>query len=448
MNIEQHQIDSVHAELSIQLDPADYNARFEQALKNYRKQAQMPGFRPGHVPASLIRKRFGKALLAEEINQVLEESINRYITENKLQILGSPLPKDTGEVGDWEHPEAFSFTYELGLAPEIKVELDSTQKFIYHKVDVNEELVNKQVRDYARRFGKMSQPETSGAEDLLTLSLFELDESGVPLEGGIAGSTQVAIDNLKDETLRSALIGVGVGAEVAADPQKISFDHEEIAKMLNITHNDVHQLHTNFRARVTDIRHIEPAELNEELFEKVFPGAEIADVEAFRSKVKMELESMFESDSNWYFGRTISRELVERTAFDLPDAFLKKWIVVSSDDPIDEQALEHEYPMYAASMRWDLIQAEVIRRYELKVSMEESLEFVKNSFRQRFASYGIPMSEDQLENMAKETLGKREELRKVYDMLMQKKVVDYIRTNCSIEEKILPYEEFVHLIQH
>jgi trigger factor len=448
MNIEQHNIDTVNAELTIKLEPGDYSERFESALKNYRKQAQLPGFRPGHVPASLIRKRFGKALLAEEINRMLQDSINNYITEKNLRVLGSPLPKDNGEVGDWDSPSEFNFTYEIGLAPEFDVTLDAGQTFDYYKVDVNDELIGRQVKDYARRYGQMSQPETSGVEDLLTITLAELDAEGNVMAGGRMGQTNVTVEYLRSEELRNKLTGVKVGDTVDLNPHDLTGDHEELAKMLNITHHDVHHLSGLFRATVTDIRHIDQAELNEELFGKVFPESGITTESAFREKIREDLVRMFARDSDWHFKRTVSRELVSRISMQLPDEFLKRWISTTSEQEVDPLALEHDYPHYSNGMRWDLIEAEIVRKYEIKVGMDDAMSYVKDLLRERFASYGIPVEDDRLTEMAKETLGKREELRNIYDTLVENRIMEAVKANCTIVEKALPYDDFVHLLQH
>ena len=198
MNIVQNNIDALNAEITIKLEPADYKERFENALKKYRKNAQMPGFRPGHVPASLIKQRFGKSLLAEEINTVLQDSIYKYISENKINVLGNPLPKDSSEeVGDWDNPGDFQFTYELGMAPEFSLNLDKSMAFDYSVVDVDAELIDKQMKDLRRRYGKLSSPEVSGAEDMLMVDLVELNADGTAKEGGIFSKTTVSIEFIK-----------------------------------------------------------------------------------------------------------------------------------------------------------------------------------------------------------------------------------------------------------
>jgi len=448
MNIEQHTIDPLNAEITIHLLPEDYSDRFEKALKNYRKNAQMPGFRPGHVPASLIKQRFGKSLLADEINQILQDAINSHISENKLNVLGSPLPKDSGETGNWDTPSDFRFTYELGLAPQIEVNLDATQSFDYFKIDVNEELVNRQMKDYTRRYGEMSQPEESGIEDLLIVSLKQLSPEGEVIEGGISGQTTITIEYIKDETLRNKLIGLKVNDHVDVDPHAITENHEELAKMLNVTHHDVHSLDGLFRATVTDVHRIAPSELNQELFDKLFPAGEIASEEALRERVKSNLVQMFERDSDWLFKRQFAVEIVKRTAVQLPDEFLKKWIVLSSEKPLEPAQVDIEYPMYADSMRWQLIENEIIRKYEIKVGMEDAMAYVKDTLRARFASYGVPVEDDRLDEMAKETLGKKDEMRNVYDNLVESRIINHVKANSTLNIKLLPYDEFVHMVQH
>jgi trigger factor len=210
----------------------------------------------------------------------------------------------------------------------------------------------------------------------------------------------------------------------------------------------VHHLNSLFRATVTDIRRIQAAELNQELFDKLFPAGEITSEEQLRERVKGDLEKMFSRDSDWLFKRTFSREIIQRTPVQLPDEFLKKWIIVSSENPVTPEAVEHDYPMYADTMKWQLIENEIIRKYEIKVGMDEAMDHVKELYRERFASYGIPVDDERLAEMAKETLGKRDEMRNVYDQLVETRIIELVKSNCSIEEKAMSYDDFVHMVQH
>lgn len=448
MQIEQKPIDELNAELTIQLEPADYQERFETALRNYRKQVQMPGFRPGHVPASLIRKRFGKALLAEEINGLVQRALSGYISSNNLPVLGGPMPIASGEKGDWDDPREFTFSFALGLAPQIDITLDSGLQFTYHVVAVNDELIDRELRDYQRRYGKMSSTEVSGPDDLLVVSLAELDSSGEVKTGGLTGKTTITISEVKDEAFRARLIGLKKDDAADAEPHLITRDHEELARMLGTTHEAIHHLNGQLRITVQEVVHIEPAELNQELWDKVFPAGEIQTVEELRERVRKNLDEMFRRDSDWFFSQSVIRELRSRFAVTLPDAFLKRWIAETSENPMNPEELDYSYPMYADTLRVQLIENAIIRKYDLKVSMEEALEHVKGLYRQQFASYGIPVEEDRLDEMARKTLGKEEEARRIYERLFNGKIIELIRTNCTVEEKAHSLEEFTHLVQH
>ncbi|MFM9005395.1 MAG: trigger factor, partial [Flavobacteriales bacterium] len=208
MNIERKDIDTLNAELHIHLAPADYTERVDTAMKKYRKTMQMPGFRPGHVPMSVVKQRYGKSILAEEINRVIQDNLYKFLSENKIEVLGSPIPSNEHEeVGNWDNPGDFKFTYQLGLAPTINVDLSTSLTFDYYKVDVNDELINRQVKDLARRYGKMSDPETSEAEDMLMVELNELGEDGLLKEGGISNKTTVSIEFVKDTATKASLVG-------------------------------------------------------------------------------------------------------------------------------------------------------------------------------------------------------------------------------------------------
>ncbi len=355
MNIVQNNIDALNAEITIKLEPADYKERFENALKKYRKNAQMPGFRPGHVPASLIKQRFGKSLLAEEINSVLQDSIYKYISENKINVLGNPLPKDSSEeVGDWDNPGDFQFTYELGMAPEFSLNLDKSMAFDYSVVDVDAELIDKQMKDLRRRYGKLSSPEVSGAEDMLMVDLVELNADGTAKEGGIFSKTTVSIEFIKDEAVKAKLIGLKIGDKVTVNPLTLSSNHEDLARMLNTTHEAIHGLTTDFEMIVNEVRAMEPAELNQELFDKLFGEGTITSEEQMNERVKADLEKMFSRDSDWMFKRSFVKEIVERLNIQLPDEFLKRWIVMTNEKPVTVEMVAAEYDSYAGGLRWQL----------------------------------------------------------------------------------------------
>ncbi len=449
MNITQKNIDALNAELTIRLEPTDYNETYEKAIKDYRKNVNMPGFRPGHVPVGLVKQRFGKSILAEQINKMLQDAIYKHISENNINVLGNPLPVDTdNDLGNWDNPSDFQFTYQLGIAPEVTVALDSAMMFDFYRVDVNEELIGRQMKDLARRYGKLSSPETSDAEDMLMADLAQLDADGNNLEGGIQSKTTVSIEYIKDEDTKKNLIGLKKDDVVKVNPHLLSTNHEDLARMLGITHDQVHHLSGLFQLTVTEIKRMEPAELNQELFDKLFSENKVTSEAEMKDRVKEDLEKMFEKDSEWLFKREFVKTIVDKVNPTLPDAFLKRWIIMTNEKPIEEEAIEKEYPSYAGGLKWQLIQSKIIRDNEIKVTMDEAKSHVKSILAERYAQYGMSLEDEQLEELAKKSLSNREEVQNIYDFLYEDKVAKIVREKCTINVKKLSYDEFVHKVQH
>jgi len=449
MNIERKDIDTLNAELLIHVAPADYTERVDNALKKYRKTMQMPGFRPGHVPMSLVKQRYGKSILAEEINQVIQDNLYKFLSENKIEVLGSPIPSgDNSEVGNWDNPGDFKFTYQLGLAPAVDVDLNSTLTFDYYKVVVTEELINRQVKDLARRYGKMSDPETSEAEDMLMVDLSELVEAGMLKEGGISNKTTISIEFVKDAATKASLVGLTVGSIVEIDPHHLTENHEDLAKMLGITHHDVHHLASKFQLKVNEIKRIEPHAVDQELFDKLYGPGEVNAEDVMRDKVKADLEQMFSRDSDFLFKREFAKKITESIDPKLPDAFLKRYIQLTNEKPVTVEMVEHDYPFYAAQLRWELIEGKIIRKYELRVSPDDALTHVKQVLASRYAQYGLPMEDEMLTEFAKQTLAKKEEAKNVYDFLYEEQMIAVVKEKCTLNEIPIGYEEFIHKVQH
>lgn len=449
MNIERNDLDALNAELSISIAPADYAERVETAIKKYRKSMQMPGFRPGHVPVTLVKQRYGKSILAEEINQVLQDNLYKYLNDNKIEILGSPIPTgEQDEVGNWDNPGDFRFRYLIGLAPAIHVDLGKHMSYTYYKPAVDASLIDRQVKDLARRYGKMSDPETSGGEDMLMVELSELGADGQVSQNGIKASSTVSIEFIKDAATKKALIGLKKDDVVKVNPHHLAETHDDLARMLNISHEAVHSLTSEFNLKVNEIKHLEPHAIDQELFDKLFGENEVKSEEEMRDRVKEDLNIMFTRDSDFLFKRQFARSLTDSLNIQLPDGFLKKYIALTNTKPVTEEMIDHDYPMYAAQLRWELVEGKIIRQYELRVSPEDAMNYVKEVIANRYAQYGLPMDDEFLTEQAKKTLANREESKNVYDFLYEEKMIALVKERCTIEENELPYEEFVNMVQH
>jgi trigger factor len=449
MNIERNDIDTLNTELSINITPVDYAERVDAAIKKYRKTAQLPGFRPGHIPASLVKQRFGKSILAEEINRVIQDNLYKYINENQLEILGSPIPSaQNGEVGNWDDPGDFQFRYHIGMAPKIDVNLEKELSFDYYRVNVDDQMIDRQVKDLARRYGKMSDPEVSESEDMIMVDFAELNAEGSVKEGGINSKSTVSIEFVKDADTKAKLIGLKKDDKVTVNPHMLTENHDDLAKMLGVAHEVVHHIESNFELTVTEIKRIEPHAVDQELFDKLFGPDEVKSEAEMRARTKADMEKMFERDSDYLFKREFAKKITGIVDPQLPDEFLKRYIAISNTKPVTPEMVEHDYPMYAAQLRWELIEGRIIRKYELNVTPDEALTHVKQILASRYAQYGLPMEDEMLTEFAKKTMSNREEAKNVYDFLFEEKMVAVVKERCTLVEKSMNYDEFVHRVQH
>lgn len=442
MHITKEKIDEQNALLKVELDSSDYSEPFQKALKQYSKQINLPGFRAGKVPVSLVKQRYGKSLLAEEINKLLNKSIQDYIVENKLDILGSPIPSEKHEEkGDWDNPGTFEFFYDLGLAPEIDVKISKEDVFEYNPIIIEDKMLDEEVNNISRRYGKMSDAEVAGENDMLIGDFIELDENDQIKEGGILSQSTISLEFIdKDE--RQKFVGKSVADEVVVDPYKVSRDHDDLARMLHVSHEETHDINTNFKFRIDEIKRLEPAELNEEFFQKIFPAGDVKNEEEFRARIKEDLEKGFAQDSDRLFKREVTNKLIADYNPSLPDEFLKRWILLTNEKPITAEELEKDYEQYQKGLQWQLIFNQMIEKHNLRVEEEEAIERTKELMAQQYAQYGIPRpDDDELLNTAMRVLSNKDESRRVFDMLYDEKLIAFIREHATVNEKPLTYEE-------
>ncbi|WKZ66104.1 MAG: trigger factor [Flavobacteriales bacterium] len=446
MDILKEDTGALTATLKVKLTPDDYTPGLEKALKEQRKQAVLPGFRPGQVPMSLIRKRVGKALLVNEVERLIDESLRGYLQQHAIRVLGQPLPKNESVEGnDWDNPGTFEFAYEMGLAPSFEVELDRV-KVEFPVVDVTDELVQREIDDMKRRFGRLEDAPASGEADMLLGDMIELKPDGTIQEGGIMHRATISLEFLEDATAKAALTGRAVGDEVVVDPHKVSRDHEDLARMLGVDHERVHQLNGNFLFRIVEIKRMVPAEVNQELFDRVYGKDALSDEAGFRARVKEGLEGMFRRDSDRIYKRLVMKALHEQARIDLPDAFLKRWIKETSEQPMTPEQVEEGYAGYAEGLRRKLVEDRVIEKYGLEAKGEEMDAFAKRYIADQFMQYGMPAPEDErLQQMAARMLGDREQLQRMRDAIVQQKLTIHFSTLLEPKEHRVSYDEFINL---
>ncbi len=450
MEVKQEKKDDLNAVVSIKLSTDDYKDKVEKLLKNYKKNAKMQGFRPGMVPMGMIKKMYGKSAIAEEVNKILQEQLSKHIEENKLEVLGQPLPqRDSNVEFDANKYPEMEFTYDLGLAPSFEVNVSDKDKFTYHVIKVDEELNEKYQNDLAKRYGNVEQVDKAEDNDMLQGELKELDETGAIKEDGITNTSTVSLEFLEDEEVKKMLVGAEKEQVFTVEPEKISKGHEDMGKMLNVDHAKVHELidnKTKFQFTVTQIFRMKPAEINQELFDKLYGEGEVKSKEEFAAKIKEQLDTMFERDSDQLLMRNVQEEFIKKLKLELPDAFLKTWIKESNENPITDEQIEAEYDDYAKQLRWQLITNQIIKENSLEVKPEEVLEYTKGLVRNQFAQYGqMDIDDSIVEESARKALQNEEDMRNIYDQLYNQKLLTLFKEKFKLKKKEVSFDDFVKL---
>lgn len=447
MNVTREDVDALNAILRVEIAPEDYQEKVDATLNQYRKSAKVPGFRPGHVPFSLVKKQYGKAVLSEELNKAVNESLQKFIVDNQLNILGNPIPKEEdGFKGDFDQPGSFEFTYEIGLSPEVKVELSSKSKYDYHTVKVDEKLIDEQVNDLRRRYGKLVSSDTVGENDLVLGQFVELNEDGSIKEGGILHSSTISVEFIEDKAAKASLTGKKIGDKVVVDPNKVSRGGKDTAAMLGIKEDQLAEISDKFQLTITEIKSMELAELNDELFTRLFGEGVVADEKELRERVKSDLSGMFGNDSDKLLTRSVYEDLIENTKVDLPDAFLKRWIKMANEKEITQEQIENEYDGYAKGLKWQLIQGEIFRANNIKLNNDEVVAFTRALIANNYAQYGMPApADEELTSSALNILQNKDEANRIYDMLAEQKLTTFFKETVKLNEKQISYDDFVKL---
>ena len=442
MNITQEKIDALNAKLKISVEAADYQEKVEQVIVNYRKTASVPGFRKGKIPMGQVKKMIGKSVLIDEVNKLLQEAIYKHITDGKLEVLGNPLPLTT-EV-DWDNDSDFSFEYEMGMAPEFSVPLDQKGKFDFFKIVADTKMVDHYTTDMAKRYGKMTQPEKSALTDLMMVEFFQLDDSGAVLEGGVNHTSSVALDIVLNKKVQKSLVGLQKDSEVVV---RINKDFSNDAHhMLNISKEEIEVLDADFKLLIKSISRMEPADLDQDLFDKVFGKDEIKTAKAFKAKIKEEVEKSFVSESDNKLKNDVILHLIKKVKLDLPDEFLKRWLVASNENGLTMEQVEQEYSQYSDSLKWQLIENKIIKENDLEVKNEDVIAHAKELIIRNFTQYGQPApDDDKLNEISMKVLENEEERKKVYNELYDGKTMGLYKEKFKLTEKEVSYDDFVKL---
>jgi trigger factor len=449
MNITQEKIDNLNAVVKINIDPTDYQARVDKAIKDHAKKANMPGFRKGMVPPSHIKKMYGKSILVDEVNNLLSDTLNNYITEQKLEVLGQPLPKlDDKKEYNWDYADNFEFNYELGLAPEFALDFSSKDKLTQYVIKIDETTLAERVKNIRRSYGKMTNPDVSAEDDVLYAQLTQLSPDGSVFDDGISNTTSVRLEQIADAKIKKSLIGLKKDDEVTLDIQKAyNNDAPKIAAILGIEEGEAADLKSNFKLTVKNVNRLEESDLNQEFFDKLFGEGVVTDEAGFKAKITEELESMMQQDAERKLQNDIYNYSIEKVKFELPDEFLKRWLR-ATNEKLTEDELQGGYKDFAQNLKWTLIENKIIKDNSIEIKYEEVFAAAKQSLDQQFRMYSPqPIGEEQLSQYAVQYLQNKENANKVFDEVKALKTLDYIKSVVTLDKKDIFYNDFKELVK-
>ena len=450
MKISKTSIDELNVLVRITIEKQDYEASVNEKLKEYKKKANMPGFRKGMVPAGLIKKMYGKSALAEEINQILGHELTKYISDENLNILGEPLPnKDEPAKIDFEKDEDFEFVFDLGLSPEISINFVKVGKLPYYEINIDSELVDKQVEGYANRFGENIPAEQIGDKETSIGDFVQLDENGIAVDGGISASNvQVSIQLIRDEEIKARFIGARVGDVVKFNPRIAYANDQEVAHLLKIKPEEIESLTAEFNFTVNKISTFIPAEVNEDLIKKVYgEETEIKTTEEFREKISSELIANLKYSSEYRFLIDVKEVLTKYIAMQLPEEFLKRWLVETNEKVTAEQ-IDQEFGNFRKDLEWNLIKSKLVKENEITVSEEDIRIMAGEMAMMQFRQYGMfNVPDEYLNNYANSILKNEDEKHRMSEKKIEDKVLTFIKEKAEIKTIKVTQKEFDDLFE-
>ena len=435
MNITKENVDALNAVVKVDIVTEDYQEKVTEVLNDYRKKANIPGFRKGHVPMGMVKKQYGKSVMIDEVNKLLQDSLNKFITEEKLDILGNPLPRIQDDF-NWD-ADTFSFEFELGLAPEFEVNLNPKNKITQYNVVATDDLIDEEVKNIQTRYGKMSSLEEATEHSNVTGTF-------VNEEKEINKKSTFLVNDLKGKKNEKKLIGAKVGDVIELDTKKLFEDDHKLQHVLGVSHDDAHDLDVKVTLTIEDITKTEPADLDQDLFDKLFPDGSVKTATELREKIKEDAEKQFQQQADQQLLNAVQEYLIENTKFDLPAEFLQKWLQTAGEKELTKEEASEEYAKSEKGLRYQLIEGKIMKDNDIKIDYAELVEYAKGFIRTQMAQFGnMNPEEKELNDIAGRILQNQEEAQKLQSQLISQKLLTFFKENMSFKTKEVSYEDFI-----
>ncbi|WP_209402077.1 trigger factor [Pseudozobellia sp. WGM2] len=435
MNITKEQIDDLNAVVKVAITKEDYQDKVDGILKDYRKSANIPGFRKGNVPMGLIKKQYGKAVLVDEVNKLLQDNLNKYLTEEKLDVLGNPLPKQQDNF-DWDKEE-LNFEFELGLAPDFEVPLKTKKPLTQYKIVADKKMVDEQVERILKQYGKLVSKDEVG-KDYEVTGTFKNEEEEID------NKSTLELDKVKSKKALDALKGKKVGDSVTLKTKGLFKEDYLLSSVLGISQEKADGIDIEVTFTIEEINERELAALDQELFDKLFGKDEVKSEKELKERIKEDSEKQFEQQADQKLLNDITEYFIENTKFELPTDFLTKWIQMTGEEPLSEEQANEEYEKSEKGLRYQLIEGKIIKDNDLNIEFDELKEFAKGFIKSQMAQFGqLNPQEEELDNIAARVLGNQDEVKRLSEQLMSQKLLTLYKEKVNLKEKEITYEDFV-----
>ncbi|MGB2085567.1 MAG: trigger factor [Flavobacteriaceae bacterium] len=435
MQITRTDVDALNAKIGISIEQKDFSEKVDSILKDYRKNANIPGFRKGHVPMGMIKKQYETAVTADEVNKLLQENLNTYIQEEKLELLGNPLPVMQEEI-DWK-AQTLSFEFELGLAPAFEVKLKSGKKVTQYQIEADKKMVEEQVNHLQKQYGKLEAKST--ITEGLELSLKVTEE-----ESATDTTTTIEWDQFKGKKNLDVLKNAELNTPFTLKTKGLFKEDHVLARALGTTVDQLDQAPKEVTLTITEANQRILADLDQSLFDKLYEPGSVKNVTDLKAKIKEGIEKQFVQQAEQKLLNDVTESLIKSTKFDLPKDFLVRWLQNSGENPLTEEEAKEEYEKSEKGIRYQLIEGYLIKNNDLQIQFEELQTFAKGMIKQQMAQYGqLDPSEKELEDIAARIFSNQEETKRLSDQLMSQKLLDFYKANANLKIKKVNYDAFV-----
>ena len=435
MKITKEDIDALNSVVKIDITANDYQEKVDTQLDDYRKKANIPGFRKGHVPMSLVKKQYGKSVMIDEVNKLLQESLNKFLVEEKLDVLGNPLPK-MKENFSWEGDQ-FSFEFELGLAPDFEVNLKPKKAITAYKIVADKKMINTQIENIREQYGKMITQAAIEENSNVTGTF-------VNAEKEIEKKSTFKLEKIKGKVNQKKFIGAKVGDTIELKSKGLFTDDHMLMNVLGLSHDDAQGFEAPLTFSIEEITQTELAELNQELYDKLFGAGLVKNEEELKNRLKEDAEKQFGSQADQQLLNAVTENLIENTVFDLPAEFLKKWLAVSGEKPMTAEQAGEEYERSEKGLRYQLIEGKLMTDHKLQITYDDLKDYTKGFVKAQMAQFGDNKIEDkELDDIVNRVLSNQEEVKRLSDQLKNEKLLTFFKENIKLKNKDVTYEDFI-----